>query len=150
MPSRCTIQVSSSDVCLVEMIDKMWLRTGDDNVVKEFYDAAKRATIHSVLSASMQNILGRNRGCGAAASARAGIAGQHEKDVRFRDGVTPGVSWNDGGTARREVRRQLSVEVARDGLVVLSGQGGRERRDSWQFRQRRGHRLRLPTLAGIA
>ena len=41
-------QVSSSDVCLVEMIDKLWLRTGDDGVLREFYDAAKRTTIHTM------------------------------------------------------------------------------------------------------
>lgn len=41
-------QVTSSDVCLIEMIDKMWLRTGDDAILREFYDAAKRATIHAM------------------------------------------------------------------------------------------------------
>lgn len=41
-------QVASSDVCLVEMVDKLWLRTGNDAVVREFYDACKRATIHAM------------------------------------------------------------------------------------------------------
>jgi uncharacterized protein (DUF608 family) len=41
-------QVASSDISMVEMVDKMWLRTGDDNLVREFYDAIKRTTIHSM------------------------------------------------------------------------------------------------------
>ncbi len=41
-------QVASSDVCMVEMIDKLWLRTGDDRVLKEFYEPARRATIHAM------------------------------------------------------------------------------------------------------
>lgn len=41
-------QVASSDISMVEMVDKMWLRTGDDAVVKEFYDAVKRTTIHTM------------------------------------------------------------------------------------------------------
>jgi uncharacterized protein (DUF608 family) len=41
-------QVASSDVCMLELVDKMWLRTGDDRVVKEFYDGCKRATIHAM------------------------------------------------------------------------------------------------------
>ena len=35
MPGR-PYQVCSSDVCLVEMVDKLWLRTGDDSVLREF------------------------------------------------------------------------------------------------------------------
>jgi uncharacterized protein (DUF608 family) len=30
------------------MVDKLWLRTGDDSVLREFYDAAKRTTIHTM------------------------------------------------------------------------------------------------------
>lgn len=41
-------QLCSSDVCMVEMIDKLWLCSGDDGVLREFYDAAKRATIHTM------------------------------------------------------------------------------------------------------
>ncbi len=41
-------QVASSDISMVEMVDKLWLRTGDDTVVKEFYDAVKRTTIHTM------------------------------------------------------------------------------------------------------
>jgi len=41
-------QVASSDVAMVEMVDKLWCRTGDDAVLKEFYDAVKRATIHTM------------------------------------------------------------------------------------------------------
>ena len=41
-------QVASSDICMVELVDKMWLRTGDDRLVKEFYDGCKRATIHAM------------------------------------------------------------------------------------------------------
>ena len=41
-------QVASSDVSMVEMVDKLWLRTGDDALVKEFYDAVKRTTIHTM------------------------------------------------------------------------------------------------------
>jgi len=40
--------VASSDVSMVEMVDKLWLRTGDGAVVKEFYDAVKRTTIHTM------------------------------------------------------------------------------------------------------
>ena len=46
-PFRC-FQVASSDVCMVEMVDKLWRRTGDDAVLREFYDAVKRATIHTM------------------------------------------------------------------------------------------------------
>ncbi len=41
-------QVASSDVCMIEMIDKLWLRTGSDEVLKEFYESAKRATVHAM------------------------------------------------------------------------------------------------------
>jgi uncharacterized protein (DUF608 family) len=41
-------QLCSSDVCLVEMVDKLWLRTGDDAILREFYDGAKQATIHTM------------------------------------------------------------------------------------------------------
>jgi uncharacterized protein (DUF608 family) len=41
-------QVASSDICMVELVDKMWLRTGDDRLVKEFYESCKRATIHAM------------------------------------------------------------------------------------------------------
>jgi uncharacterized protein (DUF608 family) len=41
-------QVASSDVSMVEMVDKLWLRTGDGALVKEFYDAVKRTTIHTM------------------------------------------------------------------------------------------------------
>jgi uncharacterized protein (DUF608 family) len=41
-------QVASSDICMVEMVDKMWLRTGDDKVLKEFYDGVKRTTVHAM------------------------------------------------------------------------------------------------------
>ncbi|NLS95629.1 MAG: hypothetical protein GXX96_26140 [Planctomycetaceae bacterium] len=47
MPSR-PYQVASSDVCMVEMVDKLWRRTGNDAVLEEFYDAVKRATIHTM------------------------------------------------------------------------------------------------------
>lgn len=46
-PVRC-FQVASSDVCMVEMVDKLWRRTGNDAVLKEFYDSVKRATIHTM------------------------------------------------------------------------------------------------------
>jgi uncharacterized protein (DUF608 family) len=41
-------QVASSDVAMVEMVDKLWLRSGDDAVLKEFYDAVKRTTLHTM------------------------------------------------------------------------------------------------------
>jgi uncharacterized protein (DUF608 family) len=41
-------QLCSSDVCMVEMIDKLWLCSGDDAILREFYDGAKRATIHAM------------------------------------------------------------------------------------------------------
>jgi uncharacterized protein (DUF608 family) len=43
-----TYQVASSDIAMVDMVDKMWRRTGDDALLKEFYDAVKRATIHTM------------------------------------------------------------------------------------------------------
>lgn len=41
-------QVASSDICMIEILDKMWLCTGDDALLKEFYDGCKRATIHAM------------------------------------------------------------------------------------------------------
>jgi uncharacterized protein (DUF608 family) len=33
---------------MIAMIDNLWLATGDDSVLREFYDSAKRATIHAM------------------------------------------------------------------------------------------------------
>ena len=41
-------QVASSDICMIEILDKMWLCTGKDELLKEFYDGCKRATIHAM------------------------------------------------------------------------------------------------------
>lgn len=41
-------QVASSDICVIEILDKMWLCTGNDDLLKEFYDGCKRATIHAM------------------------------------------------------------------------------------------------------
>ncbi len=38
-------QASLNGACVVEMVDKLWLRSGDDSVVREFYDLCRRATI---------------------------------------------------------------------------------------------------------
>ena len=35
-------QVSLNGVCYVDMIDRLWLRTGDEGVLREFYDSMKR------------------------------------------------------------------------------------------------------------
>ncbi|MGH9505070.1 MAG: GH116 family glycosyl hydrolase [Terriglobales bacterium] len=42
-------QISLNGTCYVDMVDRVWLRSGDDDVLKEFYDSVKRcntATMH--------------------------------------------------------------------------------------------------------
>ncbi|MGD2155562.1 MAG: GH116 family glycosyl hydrolase [Anaerolineales bacterium] len=35
-------QVALNGTCYVDMVDRLWQRTGDDNVLKEFYDSVKK------------------------------------------------------------------------------------------------------------
>jgi uncharacterized protein (DUF608 family) len=37
-------QISLNGVCFVDMVDRLWLRSGNDDVLHEFYDAVKRST----------------------------------------------------------------------------------------------------------
>jgi uncharacterized protein (DUF608 family) len=37
-------QKSLNGVCFVDMVDRLWMRTGDDAVLKEFYPAVKKST----------------------------------------------------------------------------------------------------------
>jgi uncharacterized protein (DUF608 family) len=37
-------QISLNGVCFVDLVDRMWLRTGDDGLLSEFYEAVKRST----------------------------------------------------------------------------------------------------------
>ncbi len=41
-------QQALNGCCAVEMVNKLWLRTGDDELLKEFYDFCKRATIYTM------------------------------------------------------------------------------------------------------
>ncbi|MBM3242257.1 hypothetical protein FJZ31_38810 [Candidatus Poribacteria bacterium] len=37
-------QISLNGVCFVDMVDRLWRRSGNDDVLEEFYDAVKRST----------------------------------------------------------------------------------------------------------
>ena len=37
-------QISLNSFCYVDMVDRMWLRTGDDAILREFYESSKKAT----------------------------------------------------------------------------------------------------------
>ncbi|HIE30436.1 TPA: hypothetical protein EYP66_24515, partial [Candidatus Poribacteria bacterium] len=37
-------QISLNGVCFVDMVDRLWLRSGNDDVLFEFYDAVKKST----------------------------------------------------------------------------------------------------------
>jgi uncharacterized protein (DUF608 family) len=41
-------QQSLNGCCVVEMVDKLWLRSGDDALVREMYDLCKRATVYTM------------------------------------------------------------------------------------------------------
>ncbi len=41
-------QTALNGSCVVEMVDKLWLRTGDDELLHEFYDLCKRATLFTM------------------------------------------------------------------------------------------------------
>jgi uncharacterized protein (DUF608 family) len=41
-------QQALNGCCVVEMVSKLWLRTGDDDVLHEFYDVCKQATIYTM------------------------------------------------------------------------------------------------------
>jgi uncharacterized protein (DUF608 family) len=41
-------QQTLNGCCVVEMVDKMWLRTGDDDLLREFYEMCKKATIFTM------------------------------------------------------------------------------------------------------
>lgn len=42
-------QISLNGVCYVDMVDRMWQRTGDDAILKEFYDSVKKSTTLTAL-----------------------------------------------------------------------------------------------------
>ena len=41
-------QTTLNGACYAEMVDKMWLRTGDDAIVREFYESVKKNTIFTM------------------------------------------------------------------------------------------------------
>lgn len=41
-------QTALNGCCLIELVDKMWLRTGDDELLGEFYDSCKHATVFTM------------------------------------------------------------------------------------------------------
>lgn len=41
-------QVSLNGMCYVDMVDRVWQRTGDDTVLREFYDAVKKCNIFTM------------------------------------------------------------------------------------------------------
>ena len=41
-------QTALNGCCYVEMVDKLWRRTGDDALLREFYDSCKRATVFTM------------------------------------------------------------------------------------------------------
>ena len=41
-------QQALNGCCVVEMVDKLWLRTGDDAALRELYDFCKKATIYTM------------------------------------------------------------------------------------------------------
>ena len=42
-------QIALNGVCYVDMVDRLWLRTGDDAVLREFYDSLKKSTTLTAL-----------------------------------------------------------------------------------------------------
>jgi uncharacterized protein (DUF608 family) len=41
-------QISLNGPCYVDLVDRVWLRTGDDKVLREFYDSVKQNTIFTM------------------------------------------------------------------------------------------------------
>lgn len=41
-------QKSLNSVCYVDLVDRLWQRTGDESILKEFYESVKKATVYTM------------------------------------------------------------------------------------------------------
>jgi uncharacterized protein (DUF608 family) len=56
-------QMTLNSTCYVDLIDRLWMRTGDDNVLEEFYDSVKKGTVFTMnLRPGPEGIISMPRG----------------------------------------------------------------------------------------